>query len=518
MSKRFFIGLVILMAISLMGIIAVQYYWFSNLSKVNNELFKRSVNEVLKKTVNRLEMHNNIHVLKHIVLDDSLKNRTVIRIPEMPPMPPLPRAIEINVEHNFDTLIYIDSLSDNLEFEKLKEVAKIRRGINLRIETKFDSLEQVMSEVEEKMALKANELKALAVRVSSEFDKWQDGRIIDEEVLKTYLRRELDNKNMRISFNYAIIAGDSIVEGDFSDFNDADSTQIFKVALFPNDIFQRDLKLAVYFPDVKHIYGKKMPGLMLLSLIFTFVILLTFSLSIYFILRQKKISKMKSDFINNMTHEFKTPIATISVAADSITNEKVISDNEKVKYFAGMIKKENLRMNKQVEKILQIARLDKKDFEFHFQTVDAHELIMKAVQSVELQIEKREGHLEINLNAVNKVITTDPVHFTNVVYNLLDNAVKYSTGEPKIKISTTNAATGLLLSVEDKGIGMNKAIQSKIFERFYRQTSGNVHNVKGFGLGLSYVKAIVDANKGYVNVKSEPGKGSKFEVFVPFLL
>ena len=143
---------------------------------------------------------------------------------------------------------------------------------------------------------------------------------------------------------------------------------------------------------------------------------------------------------------------------------------------------------------------------------------MKAIQSIELQVEKRKGNIEINLDAANKIITTDPVHFANVVYNLLDNAVKYSKGVPEIRVSTTNIPTGLLLSIEDKGIGMSKAVQSKIFERFYRQTSGNVHNVKGFGLGLSYVKAVVDANSGSINVQSETGIGSRFEVFIPFML
>ncbi|MCF6357961.1 MAG: HAMP domain-containing histidine kinase, partial [Draconibacterium sp.] len=224
-----------------------------------------------------------------------------------------------------------------------------------------------------------------------------------------------------------------------------------------------------------------------------------------------------SDFINNMTHEFKTPIATISVATDSIINEKVVSDPERIRYFAGMIKKENARMNRQVEDILTIARLDKKDFEFNWETIDVHELINDAIQGINLQVEKRGGKIETNLSAVNSIITTDKIHFTNVVYNLLDNAIKYSDESPEISVSTINQTNGVLISVTDKGIGMTKAVQGKIFERFYRQTSGNIHNVKGFGLGLSYVKAVLEANRGNISVESEPGKGSKFEVFLPFV-
>lgn len=226
---------------------------------------------------------------------------------------------------------------------------------------------------------------------------------------------------------------------------------------------------------------------------------------------------MKSDFINNMTHEFKTPIATISIAADSIANQKVISEEEKVRFFAGMIKKENQRMNEQVERILQIARLDRKEFEFNFQATNIHPLIEAAIDGIILQVEQRGGRIETRLEAVNPVVTTDPVHFTNLVCNLLDNANKYSPEAPLITVSTTNSSDGILLSVEDKGMGMTKAVQTRIFDKFYRLTSGNIHTIKGFGLGLSYIKAILDANNGTIKVHSEPGKGSRFVVFIPFL-
>jgi two-component system phosphate regulon sensor histidine kinase PhoR len=219
-----------------------------------------------------------------------------------------------------------------------------------------------------------------------------------------------------------------------------------------------------------------------------------------------------------MTHEFKTPIATISIAADSISNDKVIADEEKVRFFTGMIKKENLRMNEQVERILQIARLDRKEFEFNFRAVNVHELIDDVVRGILLQVEKKGGKIVTKLEALNPVVTTDPVHFTSLLYNLLDNANKYSPEEPHITLSTINCPKGIYLSVEDKGIGMSKAVQARIFDKFYRLTTGNIHNIKGFGLGLSYVKAILEANNGSIKVYSEPGKGSKFVVFVPFLI
>jgi two-component system phosphate regulon sensor histidine kinase PhoR len=251
-------------------------------------------------------------------------------------------------------------------------------------------------------------------------------------------------------------------------------------------------------------------------MLFSLIILATFALSLYFIIRQKKISEIKSDFINNMTHEFKTPIATISLAADTITNPKVIKDETSIRHFIGMIKKENNRMNKKVETILQIASLDKKEIDFRFENHSLHSIIEKVVDAIELQIEQRNGKIVLNLYAGEPVICGDNEHLANLVNNLLDNAIKYSPENPEILIETRNNEKGVILSVEDKGIGMSKSVQGKIFERFYRQNSGNVHDVKGFGLGLNYVRAIIDAHKGTINVSSEPGKGSRFEIFLPF--
>jgi two-component system phosphate regulon sensor histidine kinase PhoR len=225
---------------------------------------------------------------------------------------------------------------------------------------------------------------------------------------------------------------------------------------------------------------------------------------------------MKSDFINNMTHEFKTPIATISLAADTIANNKVISDESKVRHFVGMIKKENARMNRQVETILQIASLDKKEMDFEFSEIDFHEVLTHAIDTVEIQVTERGGTIKRHLDAAATILSGDAEHLRNLVHNLLDNANKYSEGAPDITVSTSNDDRGITLTVEDRGIGMSKAVQSRIFERFYRQTSGNIHNVKGFGLGLNYAKAITDAHGGTINVESEPGKGSRFTVFLPF--
>jgi two-component system phosphate regulon sensor histidine kinase PhoR len=288
------------------------------------------------------------------------------------------------------------------------------------------------------------------------------------------------------------------------------------VRLFPDNIIRRDLILSVVFPERANYVLGSMAWILGGSMFFSLFILSTFALSLYFIIRQKKISEMKSDFINNMTHEFKTPIATISLAADTIINPKIINNDASIRHFISMIKKENNRMNKQVETILQIASLDKKEIEFKFKNVSMHNIILCAIETIDIQVQQRNGKINLNLDAAEDMIMGDSEHLTNLVNNLLDNAVKYSPDSPDITVGSKNIEKGILFSVSDRGIGMTKAVQSKIFERFYRQSSGNVHDVKGFGLGLNYARAIIDAHKGDINVYSEPGKGSRFEIFLPF--
>ncbi|SFD14489.1 two-component system, OmpR family, phosphate regulon sensor histidine kinase PhoR [Chitinophaga sp. CF118] len=257
--------------------------------------------------------------------------------------------------------------------------------------------------------------------------------------------------------------------------------------------------------------GRMMAG----GLLFTAVIITAFILTIRTMLNQKKISEIKSDFINNMTHELKTPLATISLAIDAIGNEKVMDNKEKIRYFSGIIKEENKRMNKQVESILQSALLEKNEIALNLQVTDVHDVIQHTVDNLQLQFGLRNGRVEVRLDAINPIIQADDVHFSNVIFNLLDNAIKYSKEDLEVVISTYNSKKSLVITIADNGIGMSRDTISRIFEKFYRAHTGNVHNVKGFGLGLSYVKAIVDAHKGKIKVESTPGKGSKFTMEFP---
>ncbi len=250
---------------------------------------------------------------------------------------------------------------------------------------------------------------------------------------------------------------------------------------------------------------------------FTLIILTAFYLTVRTLLTQKKLSEIKSDFINNMTHEFKTPLATISLAVDALRNEKVQNDKEKMNYFSGIIKEENKRMNKHVETILQAALMDKQELKLNFIKLHAHEIISRVVDNFRLQLDDKQGIIELTLNAKEDLVNADEVHFTNLISNLIDNAIKYSKENLHIRVYTHCTHKHFIFRVEDNGIGMSKESVKRIFEKFFRAHTGNIHNVKGFGLGMSYVKTVVDAHKGRIRVDSTLGKGSVFTVEVPIM-
>jgi len=291
---------------------------------------------------------------------------------------------------------------------------------------------------------------------------------------------------------------------------------MYSINLFDREGRESAGSLRVFFPTKTSFLIQSILPALLSSIILTGLILFCFVYTINVILMQKKVSLMKTDFINNMTHEFKTPIATISLAADSINNPMVKSKPEMIERYADIIKQENKRMLNQVEKVLQIARLDKEEFELKVVEIDLNKIVGTAVGNSKLRINKLGGSLKSNLNATRTLIKGDENHISNVIHNLLDNAIKYSNNAPQIKIETKDTQKGIKISIEDQGIGMSKEDLKKIFDKFYRVSTGNLHDVKGFGLGLSYVKAIIDAHKGVISVASEKDRGSIFTVFLPF--
>lgn len=248
---------------------------------------------------------------------------------------------------------------------------------------------------------------------------------------------------------------------------------------------------------------------------FMLVIFAAFFVTLRTLYNQKKLSEIKNDFINNMTHELKTPLATISLAVDAIKNEKVHNDKEKLAYFTGIIKEENKRMNKHVETILQAALLEKQELQLQLKELHIHDSIQRVLDNYVLQLADKNGRIELQLNAKNDVAHADEVHFTSLISNLIDNAIKYSNDNVLIKITTHSTNKWFIMSVQDNGIGMAKESVKRIFEKFYRAHTGNVHNVKGFGLGMNYVKTVIDAHKGRIKVDSSLGKGTTFTVEIP---
>jgi two-component system phosphate regulon sensor histidine kinase PhoR len=314
-----------------------------------------------------------------------------------------------------------------------------------------------------------------------------------------------------ISRNGRLLSPEGSDTSRHADLMDGDYT----VSLFANDP-NIPGEIRAYSPDRNSVIFSSLYSNFAASLGFVLIILGCFVYTIYVILRQKKVSEMKTDFINNMTHEFKTPIATISLATDSITSPRISRDPDKVERFARIIKQENKRMNDQVEKVLQMAKLDKSRLNLNLTAVDLHDLIQSAVEYICLQVEPRGGTVRTELTADPSVVEGDLTHLSSLINNLLDNANKYSPDAPRITVSTRNVSRGVQITVTDEGLGMSREARKNIFDRFYRVHTGDRHDVKGFGLGLSYVKTITEVHNGTIAVRSELGRGSSFIVTFPY--
>ena len=339
---------------------------------------------------------------------------------------------------------------------------------------------------------------------------------LNTKLVDSVLVNELKNNGVTLKPEYAV----------FNDLKKRQST-IFSAGyvstdapdyitrLFPNDLFGSPYSLKVQFKNMDTYIIRSMSFMLSMSVLLTIFLILAFIIALWAIVKQKKISEIRSDFINNITHEFKTPISTIGLAIDSIDNPKIIDNQKQVKYFTQIIREENYRMNQLVENVLRAALLDRKNLKQNIDDVDLHELIQKAVNHTQLQIESRNGKISLHLDAEKSVIEADATQVLNAIMNLIDNAIKYSPATPDIKITTHLSGNRIVCSIEDKGIGISHEVQRRIFDRFYRYTDGNIHDVKGHGLGLAFVKAIVDAHNGRISVESELGKGSRFEVIIP---
>lgn len=334
--------------------------------------------------------------------------------------------------------------------------------------------------------------------------------------LDKYIRSELLNNALNVPYSFQVIDYNNITVYSSPGFSSKDEKSIYTQILFPNDSPSKLNKLKVYFPTKRDFIFSEVSFFMP-SLIFTFILLVTFLFTIANLFRQKRLSEMKNDFINNMTHELKTPVSTISLAAQMLRDVSVTKSPDVFKHVTGVINDETKRLSFQVEKVLQMSLFDKQKTTLKMREVDVNDIIVNVANTHVLKVEKFDGKLDIDLEADNTSVSIDEMHFTNVLFNLLDNALKYKREDipPVLMIRTRNEGNKIIISVEDNGIGMKKEDVKKIFDKFYRVTTGNLHDVKGFGLGLAYVKKIVTDLNGTIRAESELNKGTKFIISLP---
>lgn len=479
-----------LMSVALAGSIGLQIYWINWSIRLNEAQFDKSIFTALNRASDKLEYYENASVLEALNSSRGSFSEANQNI----------RRAAAYLENGYAKR-RVGAVADSL---KLPNPA--RPG---------SDFEENVTAWEYMKVSQLVDSKPLAERVNL-------------DLLSQSLRDELANQGINTPVQYGVyskarnsfvIVNNHFVVTDSSpEMTHGGATNLYtsnyKVALFRQDIESPGF-LTVYFPNRASLVLASVWKALLMSIIFTASTLFCFWYTISVIFRQKQLSEMKNDFINNMTHEFKTPIATISLATDSIGSSMVINNPDKIKRFTEIIRQENRRMNAQVERVLQLAMVDKKDFQLRISELNLHEVIGQAVENFSLQVEKRDGSLKTDLQATHPIIEGDATHIASVIHNLLDNANKYSPDKLEIAIRTRDISNGVEITVEDNGIGISKEARKHIFDKFYRVHTGNLHDVKGFGLGLSYVKAIMVAHKGMVDVKSEPGKGSSFSLTFP---
>jgi two-component system, OmpR family, phosphate regulon sensor histidine kinase PhoR len=513
------------MSAALAGLAVFQVLHIRELFSVQQKQFDANVMQSLHETAATLENREaarlitaNVYSLQldsmmavSAVLQDSANHlMQVIRVPSLKNKIP---------KQNFKYRFRQDSLGFSQHFEFSTESEKDLEHLLEGAKAQDDAVQLQMEELQNRLNKKEKQISIVMKKMEQEsILKPRNIRArIDGKEIEKALSASLQNRGIKTPYSYAVVndANYSILFSNDSNAVEKASASVYSTQLFPNDIIPGSNFLTVWFPQKSMFLFSMSDFNLFSSFIFILIVMLCFAYTLVTLVRQKKLSDMKSDFINNMTHELKTPIATISVAADALRDTPAAGETQ-IKYYSGIIRQENERMNAQVERVLQLARLDKKEMQLDKESVNLHELIHHAAATFSMQVEKSNGTLTEELNAEQPVIIADPLHISNIIHNLLDNAKKYSTDIPVIKIKTWNDAKGVFLSVSDSGIGMNKEIQKKIFDKFYRASKGNIHDVKGFGIGLSYVKEIVELHGGKISVESQPEEGSTFIIFLPY--
>jgi len=527
MNRKLFVLLVILMSLSLTGIIFVQVYWIRTSVADKEEQLSRTVTDILDKVANRVE--------KREMKEFSGKLASLIDSIGEPKTTQFKNFFFVDKDVNSDEILFYShgileedyDISSTFfdDFNGEDDTATIQNFTSKRTRAVFkeefglDGKRYALTplqKVEKIGGLSKMEKLALEDVITENAKSRPVHKRVSKQELELLLSHELRNRSIDIDFEYGVYAQGYPTKIRSKKFKFANS-KMYEAPIFKDSEGKTTFSLLLTFPKQKKFIFQSIMGMALLSLIFTLVIIIAYSSAIYQLIKQKQISEIKSDFINNMTHEFKTPIATINLAVETIRNPKSIEDKEKVLRYLGMIRDENKRMHAQVENVLRISKLEKNQFDISKDRVDVNDIVEDAIAHIKLIVKDRGGYVNAHLNAERSEILANDVHFTNVIVNILDNAVKYSPESPKIDVFTELAKNNIIIKIQDQGAGMSKAVLKKVFEKFYREHTGNIHNVKGHGLGLAYVKRIIEDHQGEVYAESEKGKGSTFFIKLPLI-
>ena len=520
------------MGLSMIGLISFQLYWIDNLITANEERFQKDVHEALNSVAGKLEkqetirVFNKLNILSQAPAYDTAQARKkpVFNASEKSssPRPAIQREMSRLQEGTQQVFVLEDSIYgtsfefvfslgayDNSFFQSFNPNLSQDEELlerDRRIQELENKLDKVSSRYEQTFEV-VNELMGSHRPLGSRFSPNQ---------LDSLLQKELLGRGIDIEYDYGVLLSRS---NQFLYLtNNIEPKELvksgLKANLFPSDLFGNESQLIVSFPDKRGFLAKKVWSAMASSGILVVVILFCFGYSIRIIVHQKKLSEMKNDFINNMTHELKTPISTVSLAVEALSDKDIERSTLREKYI-NVIGEENKRLGDQVEKVLQIAAIDRNDFNLKEAILPMKKMLQSATDHISMQVEQRDGRINLVDNSEKDLVKGDEMHLTNIIINLLDNANKYSPEAPNITLKANSDEENFYLSIQDRGIGMTKEQQKHIFEKFYRVPTGDLHNVKGFGLGLAYVQKIVAAHGGVINVDSEPGKGSKFSIKLP---
>lgn len=504
------------MSAALIGIIIVQISWIRNAMQIREKQFSRDAYaaiEMVAKNIENKELKYYFQKFNNVVKDRELASKADIS-----------RIIyeQIDTTRN-EKFTYARTIleqkykvpteffdQDSLTFKKTfskKDVLISRHYIN-EDDIKALSPEEHSQRFSELTSLDKEFYRDL---LYENIKRTPINTRISSQELEDKLKLQFEKWGIDTPFQFAIY-DKNMLTAVKSGYFKIKKGKTYHTPIFNDEKGTTNYELYVNFPEKKQYIISNISKNLILSILFIFSIIGVFAITLYQLKKQKRIAAIKTDFINNMTHEFKTPIATINLALDAIKNPQVIHDEQKILQYVGMIREENKRMHAQVETVLRISKLEKNQLDVSKDVVDIHEIIEEAMTHLGLLLHDRKGKIDFMAEAIQTEVVGNAFHLTNVFVNLLDNAIKYTTGIPKIIIKTENKTNSIIISISDNGIGMSKQAQKNIFDKFYREETGNVHNVKGHGLGLSYVKRIIDIHQGSIHVESEKGKGSTFSI------